>query len=258
MTREVVKTEGDYNTETGIVSAAPVLDVGQMLQRVIDKGLTGESVGALEKLIGLYERMDDRRAEREFAAAYVQMQSQMSAIKPTRIVPNNDGTPRYRYAPFDEIMEEVGPRLRANGFSVKFDQNLGDCRITVKCTLLHTGGHYSITEFAVRTGSGPPKATETQADGAATTYAKRGALCAALNIVIDQDNDAQQLGSTITNAEAHALADRVTALGSHIDEKKFLAFAGAPDYASIRSACYPMLLQFLAKKEKLVNENTGL
>src|SRR6185295_8599860 len=114
--------------------------------------------------------------------------------------------------------------------------------------LQHVDGHHHTNKFAVRIGSGPPKATETQADGAASTYAKRGALCDALNIVVEHDDDARAEGGTITADQAKDLKKRVLATGS--DEKFFLQFAGAATYEAIPAAKLGLLDAQLRRKEK--------
>lgn len=222
--------------------------VAAMLQAVIDKGVTGESVAAVEKLVGLYERMQDRDAERQFASAFVGLQSEMPKVQATRPVPNNDGTIRYRYAPFEDVMNQVQPALQKYGFTVSFSSRFEEGRVIQTCTLQHAGGHKRTNEFAARIGKGPPGSSESQGDGAASTYAKRFALCDALNIVIGHiDNDAQAEGGLVTKEQAEELERRLKMVNGNV--AKFLAFANAPSFAKIRSNMYPICDEFLAKKE---------
>ena len=221
--------------------------VGQMLAAVIEKGVTSENVAAIEKLVGLYERMEDRNAEKAFAASFVELQHEMRGVRATKPVPGNDGMVRYKFAPFEDIMAEVGPRLKAHGFTVTFSTDFAEGRLIKSCTLQHVGGHSKTNKFAVRIGSGPPKATETQADGAASTYAKRFALCDALNILIEKDSDARAEGGPVTADQAFELERRVKETNS--DVAAFLRVAGAAKFAEIASTKYPMLDSLLAKKE---------
>jgi len=226
-------------------SAAP--DIGVMMQAIIDRGVTGENVAAMEQLCKLYEHMEDRNAEKAFAAAFVELQSEMGSVKASRPVPNNDGTTRYRFAPFEDIMAEVGPRLKQHGFAVTFSTDFKEGRLIKSCTLQHVSGHSKTNSFAVRIGSGPPKATESQADGAASTYAKRFALCDALNIQIDHDTDAAAEGGSVTPAQAEELERRVKL--TNTDVAKFLAYAGAKTFAEIKATRYAELDANLARKE---------
>lgn len=179
---------------------------GALIAAVIESGMTTTSVEVIERLVALKEREDKAAAEREFAAAFAKLQSELPPIQATRVVKNRDGTPRYIYAPYEEIMEKARPFLTANGFGIRFDtESKDDKRVEVICTLIHKGGHRESNKQAVRIGSGPPGSSEAQGDGAATTYAKRFALCAALNITVEQDSDGGRNegdGARITKEQA--------------------------------------------------------
>jgi hypothetical protein len=224
--------------------------VADMLHSVIQGGVTTENAAALEKLVDLYERMEARNAEKVFAQAFVALQSEVKGIKASKPVPNNDGSVRYRFAPYEEIMEKVAPILQRHGFTVTFSTDFAEGRLIKSCTLQHTGGHSRTTKFAVRIGSGPPKATECQADGAASTYAKRFALCDALNIVIETDTDgnARIEGGPVSPDQADELERRVKLTNS--DVAAFLKFAGAKSFAEIPSSAYERLDAQLRRKER--------
>ncbi len=222
--------------------------VALMLQKVIDGGITADNVSALEALVGLYDRMQAKNAEREFNQAFAKLQSELSSVNATRQVPNKDGSVRYRFAPYEDIMETVKPVLIANGFAISFTTRFMEGgRIVSICTLRHVGGFSQSNEFAVRIGGGPPGSTETQADGAAKTYAKRGALCDALNIVVEHDDDARMIGQPIGKALAEDLEARVTNVGA--DREAFLKYAGASSFAEISDERYEMLNGLLNRKE---------
>ena len=241
--------------ETQLVSAAqmplatqPVIQapsVGAMLSAVIDKGVTAENVGALEKLVELYERMEQRNAEKQFAEAFVRLQGELPVIVAETVIAN-----RGKYARFEDVMHQISPVLVRNGFTVSFSMDFRDGRILETCTLAHVGGHSRANSFAVRTGKAD---SDTQADCKASTTAKRNSLLQALNIVIRQDclqdeDDARFEGGTITREEAADLSDWVDATGS--DRAKFLAFAGAKTFEEISTSRLAELQAFLKKKER--------
>lgn len=221
-----------------------VPSVGQLLQIAIDKGV---SANELEKLVGLYERMQDREAQRMFAAAFCDMQNELPAVQATKAVPNNDGSTRYRFAPYADIMKQIQPLLSKHGFSVRFSSKIDEARITMFCTLLHVGGHAVTNEFSVRVGKGPPGSSESQADGSAAQYAQRGALCDSLNISVRTDDDARILGAPITPEQAKELEKRVLETGSSVE--LFLNFAGAKTFEEIPSARYSLLDANLRRRE---------
>jgi hypothetical protein len=220
-----------------------------MLQAVVAKGVSAENVAAVEAIVKLYERMEERSSEKEFAQAFVQLQGEMPKVQATKPVPNKDGSVRFRFAPFEDLMAQVGPILQRHGFTVSFSSRVDGNRIISTCTLQHHGGHKRSNDFAVRIGSGPPAASEAQSDGAAATYAKRFALTESLNIVVAHlDSDARLEGGMITSDQAEELARRVAETNSN--RAAFLKLAGAKDFTSIAVAKYDILDEMLASKER--------
>jgi hypothetical protein len=226
---------------------AQVPSVGQMLQLAIDKGVSAKE---LETLCGLYERMQDREAQHMFAIAFCDMQKELTPVQATKAVPNNDGSTRYKYAPYADIMKQLQPLLSKHGFSVRFSSRVDEARIIMFCTLLHVGGHAVTNEFSVRIGKGPPGSSESQADGSAAQYAQRGALCDSLNISVRIDDDARNLGAPITPEQAKELGRRVMDTAS--DLESFLKYAGAKSFETIPAARYSLLDASLRRKERVV------
>lgn len=237
-------------SETSIV-AGKEPTVGQLLQHVIEKGDPVANIEVLERLIALKERSDAKQAEREFATAFASLQKDIGSVEAKKGVPNKDGSLRYTYAPYEDIMRHCQPILEEHGFSVTFSSEIKEDRVIQHCTLRHVAGHAQTNQFMARIGSGPPNASGAQADGAAATYAKRRAFCDALNIVAEvdtdgADQDARSLGAPITHDQAQTLRELVKETRS--DEKRFLAYAGAATYEEIGSKRYQELFRSLQNK----------
>jgi len=239
--------------EMQLVKAEPMAvqqtpNVADMLQAVIKGGVSNENVAALEKLVSLYERMQDRDAEKAFAAAFVALQSDMPQITAKTVIQN-----RGKYEKFEDLMLVIGPLLTRHGFTVSFSQDFKDSRILETCTLTHAGGHSRANSFAVRSGKAD---SDTQADCKAATTAKRNALCNALNIVIRQDilnseHDARIEGDPnekVTMVQADELERRVSETNSN--RAAFLLRAKAKSFADIAASMYAEMDELLAKKEK--------
>lgn len=155
-------------------------------------------------------------------------------------------------------MKQVGPLLQKHGFTISFSNDFKEGRLIETCTLTHKGGAKRSNQFAVRIGKGPPASTETQADGAAATYAKRFALCDALNIVVERmDDDARSEGHQITSQQAEELQRRV--MDTESNELAFLKLAGVTaisgkptleHYKAIMSDKYSILDEMLQRKER--------
>ena len=240
------------NTDTLAIVPPAGASPLSLIERMIDSGkLTPESVSVVERLVALHEHMADKNAERDFALAFAALQSELKAFRATKTVPDKYGNTRYTYLPYDEIMAAVNPLAQRHGFSISFSTDFKEGRIIQTCTLQHVGGHHRDYQAFVRAGAGPYGATETQADGAAMTYAKRYALCNALNITVERDTDGQDArneGEPISFEKVAYLKELVKETKS--DEAAFLRFAGAKSYEEIGSAKYDMLTAALRKKLK--------
>lgn len=234
------------------------ITIADMFQAVMDKGVTPENVSVIKEMMLIQERMEARNAEKEFAAAFNYLQAEMQTVHATKIVPSNDGSPRYAFVKYEDLMKQVAPLLQKHGFTVTFSTEESDGKQIKICELQHSGGHKRKNSFSCRIGKGPPGSTETQADGAAATYAKRYALIDALNIVcLGLDNDAKAEGSAITIKQAEELLHRVKMTNSV--ESAFLKFAGVKqfgnpptldDYKKIMSSKYDACDSMLDKKEQ--------
>jgi hypothetical protein len=221
----------------------------ELIREVIKSGLNSESVGVVERLVALAERQEARQAEKDFNAAFNALQAEMPSVVADREVPDKQGNLKYKFAAFEDIMAQVKPLLLKHGFSVSFSMDFRDGRVIQQCTLSHSGGHSRTNTFMARPGSGPPGSSEAQGDGAASTYAKRFALCNALNIVVERDTDgadARNEGKPISADQALCLRDLVKQTKSN--ESAFLKFAGAATFEEIGSARYDQLFQALNKK----------
>jgi len=222
--------------------------IGGLLNTIVAAGVTTENVAAMKELVGLYERMEDRGSKKAYTEAMTALQAELPKVIATSKIPGKDGTIRSTYAKYEEIMKQIEPCLFKYGFSVSFTIRIDGPRLYAVCKLTHAQGHSETNEFGVRIGSGPPGCSEAQADGAARSYARRGALCDALNIVVDHDDDARNLGAVITPEQAKGLADRAKACG--VDEKRLLNYAAAEKYEEIRATKFAAVDEILRKKEQ--------
>ena len=230
--------------ELAVSGQAPV---AKMLEAVLKGGVTADNVGAVEKLVELYERMQTKDAEKQFNSAFVALQHDIPVIVASSIIPN-----RGKYERFEDVMRIVGPLLIKHGFSVSFSMDFKENRIVETCHLRHVAGHSQSNSFAVR--SGGKADSETQADCKAATTAKRNALLNCLNIVIRQDvlqnedGDASLEGSPISQDKILYLQEQVRETGS--DESRFLKLAGVNRYEDITTGSYDVLVRALAAKAR--------
>jgi len=245
------------------VSRAPELPVarpepspGEMLQAVLSKGITGADVVAVEKLVGLYERMEEKKAEKSYAAALAALQNECQNVIATKEV---DG--KFRYAPFLDIWNAVRPAVAHNHFTLQWSQeHLGD-KIRVTLTLQHLSGHKRDFYYAMRLGSNAPGtpagAQAPTLDSISESRAKRRLLMDVLNIVVDAVTPAEDAGdgTLATEAETDELFKRLVVLEPedqkrHESERRFLALAGVTAWKDIPKIVLPILQRLMAEKER--------
>lgn len=231
----------------------PQPTVADMLSAVIERGVTAENVAAVGELVKLYERMEDKKAEKEFAAAFVALQSELPTIMGGRPIPDKNGNVKFRYANFEDIDAVVRPICLRNGFTYAFrETGMESGRVTVAMTLQHSGGHSREIPYSVRIGSGPPGANESQADGSGHSYAQRGALESGLALrIVGAREDAKMEGGPISEEKAFELERRVKEMNLPRDAfLKFAGVAGVDSFAKIPTESLPRLEEFLSKKAK--------
>lgn len=231
--------------------------VAAMLEQVLAReGSLAESAAAMKELVGLYEHMEAINAKKAFADDMRALQAEMPKVTVNRHIPSKDGTVRSKFADYQHIWDTICPYVTRRGFSVSYDIGVirePEREVVAVCTVTHALGHSRDHSFGCRVGNGPPNASLAQSDGSARTYAMRGALCAAFNIVVDHDNDARAVGAYITPEQASSLRERVQATRS--DEAAFLKYAKATRYEEIRTTQYAVLDKFLGQKERRAGDD---
>jgi hypothetical protein len=106
----------------------------------------------------------------------------------TATVRTDKGTYTYAYASLDTILDTLRPLLARNKLAwLTYPSRDEDGQPVLRYQLAHAPTGESLT------GSMPLllAKTDSQAMGSAITYARRYALCAVLNLVVDEDDDAQ-------------------------------------------------------------------
>lgn len=221
---------------------------GPLLAEISRSGITSENVAVLERMGALFERQEARNAEQDYAEAFAALQADIPSIKPERLIPN-----RGLFAAFADLMEVVQPLLRKHGFSVRFDTDYAEnpLRVVALCYLKHAGGHEGEpTKFSARVGKGVG-GSDAQGDGAAFTFAKRYALTAALNIVVDVDADARALGRPITEEQAADLERRAAKVfdGDAGGLARFMRLCGADKFSGVTQGKLGVAIAELDRRE---------
>lgn len=182
--------------EIARVPADPML----MLSRLIENGVEPDKLG---QMLDFVERVSARRAAERFADAFANIQAEMPAVLKWRESGGDGAKLRYKFASLDDVMAAAGPVMARHGMTASFDteheteKTRGMLKVVVR---LRVGSHFEDKSFM--TPIPAMTVNDTQKFGAALTYAKRYALCAALNIVTtDHDTDAADLVQELTEGE---------------------------------------------------------
>lgn len=159
-----------------------------LLSQAIEKGLDVEALG---KLMDLQERWQANQARKLFFEAFTEFQAKCPDIRKTKEVrfKESDIKPQYHYAPLADITRQIGPMLKANQLSYRWEITDNSEEIKVTCLVSHVDGHTERTTMSAKADTSGSK-NAIQARGSAIEYLKRYTLIGALGIsTADSDID---------------------------------------------------------------------
>jgi hypothetical protein len=188
----------DVAVQKNEIALATDVSPGQLLSQAIDKGVPVET---MERLMEMAEKWKANRAREAYYQALSEFQAECPVIHKTKVVLGKNGKERYRYAPLESIVQQVGALLREHGFSYTLKPETQDGQVKAVCVTHHIDGHSDQSEFTVPID---PDAymNKQQQFASALTYAKRYAFCAAFGIMTgDEDDDAQSAEPVYTGGQ---------------------------------------------------------
>lgn len=176
------------------------------------------SIDKLDRLIGLYERMQADEARRDFTGAMNKAQAEMSPIAADAM---NDETAS-RYASYAALDRALRPIYTKHGFTVSFDTETAelDSYERVICIVDHVGGHQRTHRADIpsdgKNDAGVEVMTRVHATAGAFTYGQRYLLGLAFNIAVDKDRDGNVVRQvdTVTVHQVAELAGLIDATGA--------------------------------------------
>lgn len=173
--------------QVATVEQVPVLVPQQGFLALVEKVLDKETpdLSLVEKMLDMQERILAKEAEMQFNSDFALMTGELPVI-----IKNKRGH-NGKYASLDEINQNISKVLQKYGFAISFDVKQQDKHVIVTCFLRHKSGHKEDTTVTIPYDTSGSKNTA-QSVGSAITYAKRYALCAILNISLEDDDDDAQ------------------------------------------------------------------
>lgn len=217
---------------------------------------TTVDVDKLERLMGMYERIEAKRAEQAFSEAMNAAQGDMRAVSQDASNPQT----RSKYASFASLDGALRPTYAKHGFSLSFDTADGapESCIRVVCKIAHKGGYSERPHLDMpadgKGAKGGDVMTKTHATMAAVSYARRGLLKMAFNIAegeYDDDGNGASAVNTdfITEEQRKVIADLLPG-GDEL--AGFLRFMGVASIAQIRVTKYKAAVDAIEKRKAAV------
>lgn len=162
-----------------------------MISLAIEKGAPIETI---ERMMKLRSELKAEYARDQFNMAMAELQKNMPVItknKEVREKADKGGGLRYRFAPIDSIVQQVGPVIAQHGFSYTIRVTNDEKMLTAVCIVTHKFGHTEESSFSIPVGT-EQYMSDVQKYGARSTFAKRYAFTNAFGIMTgDEDNDSQ-------------------------------------------------------------------
>lgn len=216
----------------------------------------GEAVAAIEKLMDLHERVQNREAKQAYYEALLQFQAACPPIPKTRTGKvEKDGVKVYSwdYADLQTVENVIRPHLRAAGLTYQFDQETKEGRVEVIVVLAHRLGHVERFRFECPEGDPRSKVTPQQQAGKANTYGKRQALVSALGLPhCGKDTDGGEPEGApidkITDDQLLHLEDMVKEVGA--DRRGFCEFLKVSELSDLPKTMYARAISALEAKKR--------
>lgn len=222
----------------------------EMLTAAIEKGIDAAGIVALAEV---FERMDARRAEREFTQAMLAFQSECPKVVKDSTVAfttKKGGAFNAKFAKLDDVVGTVKPYLDKHGFAYAFDTKVENKQVAVRCKVSHVGGHSTVTEFSAPVDP-EPALSAAHSMASACSFAQRYAFQLAFGIVTglpDDDGRRGFTGGTISEEQQATL--RTLAKDTNSLNPKFWQFCGVSSFADILSRDYARIEQALLQRKK--------
>ena len=185
-TQEVVQTKPKKKTAKASVPSVQT-SVQTNPNALVELAITkGADVEALERVFALQERWQANQAKSAFTQAMANLKTELPVVK--KLVEGHN----YKYAPLEDIANQVDKVISKHGFTYRWDTTLSEKAMTVVCTATHIEGHQETSSFTAPIISGTKSMNEVQSSAATITYLKRYTLCNLFGIMIaGEDQDAR-------------------------------------------------------------------
>ena len=206
----------------------------------------------LEGLMGLRERMEDRRAKQAFDNAIALAKGEIPPIVKNRAVDftTQKGRTNYRYEDFAAIASAVDPVLARHGLSYRFRSEQQGNRLRVTCRISHADGYGEDTSLEAANDESGNK-NSIQAVGSTAVYLQRYTLKLALGLAATMDDDGRSAGAQSETIGPDEVAHIEQLLrDTESDLAAFLTAVKAQSIDEMTAAQYKTALVMFERKKK--------
>ncbi len=221
-----------------------------ILLQTIHAAITDRAFRAakLDKLVQLEERLSAREAKAEFAKALAVMQTELPVIEERGVIEARNGRgKRASYALWEDINDAIKPVLARHGFALSFRTDREKDEIIVIGILRHESGHSEETVMRLPADGSAGK-NGVQAVGSSTSYGKRYAAAALLNLTSrGEDDDGDAACRVLIGDEQRAQLERaLKKSGGNV--RRFCRFLNVERLADVSAADFERALRILQTK----------
>ena len=237
-------TEKQEMDEVAKVNDQSVQTEQSAVLQIISQAATNPNVDIekMERLLEMQERILERDARQEFAAAFSRMQVALPEIEEKGKGHNN-----ITYAKWEDVNKAIKPVLSEHGFGLSFSVKDDEKFVCVEAELSHRSGHSKSTSYKFPADSSGSK-NQIQAVGSSISYGKRYTATALLNLSSRLEPDNNGEGEFISGIQKDKIIQLLQDTNSDVAK-----FCQHLKIASIDA----MPLTQLGKAEKLLEAKKG-
>lgn len=159
-------------------------------------------IDVIERIAALMERGRSHQSQQKFARALRAAQQEIPAIMPNKEVKDRNKNLMFKYASYEQLDKIIRPIYLKHGLSVSFNGAEAPAgKVRVLCTVSHRDGHSEPYQIDLAIDPGRAGLSQTDAELAAQSKAKRRLLRNIFNIVDDQEDELLTNGWLIAQIE---------------------------------------------------------
>ena len=241
--------------EPAPVAATAPAEILAVIARVASDERT--DVAKMQALMEMQERLVVEQRRVEYQDALSRVQHAVPRVSKDGWIPKPKYGGGFSFAKFEDIQAIVGPLLKAEGFSTRYDEEIvegmpGIKRVTVT---LSRGGHSESCSTFVPISDPGPGRNESQAMISANSYGKRRALVNILDITMEgEDDDGAGGAKPITPDQVDELDALMAEVGAN--RVRFLKHIGVQKLAEILDSDFARAKTGLESERRRRNGHT--